>query len=120
MGRHGPIPKRSSERRRRNAPAGGEVVKLRASGGVAWPDALEGWHPTAARWYESLARSRQRGLYQPSDVATAVYVAEMMSRSLRAPRMSSVMVLAVVKAMAELMTTEASRRRVRGELEAAS
>lgn len=113
----GPVPKSSEQRRRRRsanelpgpdvAPAGAEVV---------WPEADPEWHPIASRWYESLANSGQSVLYQESDVATAVYVAEAMSRNLTDGKFSAMLFQSVNSAATELMTTEGSRRRLRLEL----
>jgi len=114
----GPIPKRSEERRRRNKPEGGEVTKVSAGVAVVeFPPAHEDWHPIAREWYESLQVSGQAVFYEPSDVATAVYVAEAMSRGLQAPRFSAQLFAAVSSAMTELLTTEGARRRARLELE---
>jgi hypothetical protein len=116
VGPRGPVPKRSSERRRRNKPEGAEVVQAPTVCVLEWPAVDEDWHPIAARWYRSLERSGQSQFYEDSDVAAAVYVAEAMSRSLKG-KLSSVMFAAVMSAMTELLTTEAARRRARIELE---
>jgi hypothetical protein len=55
--------------------------------------------------------------YEPSDWATAQYVAEAMSRGLESPRFSAQLFAAVSSAMTELLTTEGARRRARLEIE---
>jgi hypothetical protein len=112
----GPVPKRSSERRRRNkeskpqtAPA--LVAKVEA------PKAKAGWHPIAKAWYASLSESGQTQFFEPSDWQAAQYVAEVMSRNLREKKFSGSLFNAVWSAMSDLLTTEAARRRVRLEIE---
>ncbi|PSJ29566.1 hypothetical protein B7P34_06775 [Streptosporangium nondiastaticum] len=90
-----------------------------ASGVVEWPDPDASWHAIACDWYLSLGASGQSQFYEPSDVATARYVAEAMSRNLAAGRFSAQLFAAVSSAMTELLTTEGARRRVRVELERA-
>lgn len=115
----GPVPKRSSERRRRNKPEGAEVTSVPAPevDPVNCPPADESWHQIARDWYDSLAKSGQAVFYEPSDWATARYVAEAMSRGLQASRFSAQLFAAVSSAMTELLTTEGARRRARLEIE---
>lgn len=118
MGSRGPVPKHSSERRRRNKPEGPEVTAVSVEGGaVEQPPASEEWHEIARDWYRSLAESGQARFYQPSDWQTARYVAEAMSRNLSAGRFSAQLFAAVSSAMTELLTTEGARRRARLEIE---
>jgi hypothetical protein len=90
------------------------VAELEAS---RFPQLPEGVHSIARRWYESLQRSAQVELYEPSDWAAAVFVAEAMTRLLRAEKLSAVGFAAVWSAMGELLTTEGARRRARVEIE---
>lgn len=114
----GPVPKRSTERRRRNKPEGVQVTAVPAAEEVVEsPPADETWHEIAREWYESLAVSGQAVFYEPSDWATARYVAEAMSRGLQASRFSAQLFAAVSSAMTELLTTEGARRRARLEIE---
>lgn len=114
----GPIPKRSSERRRRNKPEGAEVTTVPvATPSAQCPPADEAWHQIARDWYDSLAKSGQAVFYEPSDWATARYVAEAMSRGLSSSRFSAQLFAAVSSAMTELLTTEGARRRARLEIE---
>ncbi len=119
MGRTtGPIPKRAAERRRRNKPEGGAVTPVAAPvAAVECPPASDAWHPIARDWYKSLATSGQAVFYEPSDWATAQYVAEAMSRGLESSRFSAQLFAAVSSAMTELLTTEGARRRARLEIE---
>jgi hypothetical protein len=116
MGTRGPVPKRSTARRRRNKESVPEVVKL-AAGPAAMPAANPGWHELARDWYASLAESGQATFFEPSDWQAARFVAEVMSKNLRQKKFSSVLFAAVWGAMNDLLTTEASRRRVRMEVE---
>lgn len=137
-GAGGPVPKRSSQRRRTNSP---EPESVPVDGGsVEQPAAEESWHPAASAWYESLARSGQAIFYEPSDWATAYLIAESMSRELKPQvvgmsvgfdeqgRQTSEPVIATVpmkgaslgaylKAMTALLVTEGDRRRASLELE---
>lgn len=161
MGRRGPVPKRSSERRRRNKESKPttvavpvrsigavdpdalaaqmtkpELLKLAKAEGVAVsksatkaviaeaiaakggiPPAADHWHPIAHDWYRSLEESGQSEFYEPSDWQAARYVAELMSKQLKQGKPSAHMFAAVWAAMGDLLTTEASRRRVRIEIE---
>jgi len=78
----GPVPKRSSDRRRRNAPVGGEIIEAPAAVVVDIPESDSEWHPVARRWFESLKLSGQRRWYEPSDWAIAYLIAESISRDL--------------------------------------
>lgn len=118
MGTRGPVPKRSTERRRRNKESEPEVVEL-AAPTAAVPEADERWHPIALDWYRSLLDSGQATFFEPSDWQAARFVAEIMSKNLRQKKFSSVLFAAVWAAMNDLLTTEASRRRVRMEIERA-
>ena len=117
-GTRGPVPKRSNERRRRNKESKVETVKPLTEK-VKQPPADPKWHPIAREWYESLAISGQAHFYEPSDWIFAKYVAEAMSRNLKAPKtkFSSVLFASVCSGMSDLLTTEAARRRVRMEIE---
>ena len=116
-GARGPVPKRSSERRRRNKDSQVETVKP-ITATVDAPAADPKWHPIAHDWYESLKTSGQAQYFEPSDWQYARYVADVMSRNLKQrAKFSSVLFAAVTSAMNDLLTTEAARRRVRLEIE---
>jgi len=116
MGARGPVPKRSTERRRRNKTSAVETVKVDAPA-PAVPAPNPNWHPIAGDWYASLVESGQAIYFEPSDWQAARFVAEVMSKNLKQKRFSSVLFAAVWAAMNDLLTTEASRRRVRMEIE---
>jgi hypothetical protein len=138
MGERGPVPKRSTQRRRRNkvgedgAPTEPTTGPSGAAAAPGAPPADESWHPVARRWYESLAASGQSRWYEPSDWATAYLLAESMSRDLgeqvvgttqagvilrdRIP-IKGVSLNAYLKGMSTLLVTEGDRRRARLELE---
>jgi hypothetical protein len=144
MGSRGPVPKRSTQRRRRNEPEGGPVQHAPGADEVSVPKANSKWHPIAKRWFESLAASGQSAFYESSDWATAELIAESMSRDLK-PQVVGINervefdpesgqsvtkaepVMAVIplkgaslaaylKAMSALLVTEGDRRRARVEL----
>ena len=117
MGERGPVPKRSDQRRRRNVPEGPGMVTVQASDQVSVPEADPMWHPIAKEWFESLRTSAQRVFYEPSDWATARYLAEAMSRNLADRRFSAQLFASVMSAMTELLVTEGARRRARIEIE---
>ncbi|AUG87134.1 terminase small subunit [Streptomyces phage Attoomi] len=113
----GPVPKRSDQRRRRNASDGPAVVKAGAGKAPTIPRASGDWHPIAKRWFQSLKDSGQAQFYEQSDWLTAVYVAEAMSRNLSQGKFSAQLFQSVMSAMTDLLTTEGARRRARVELE---
>ncbi|MGW4223026.1 phage terminase small subunit [Streptomyces bauhiniae] len=121
MGAHGPIPKRSEERRRRNKDDGPELIQAPAGSpedlpGLPDPDPL--WHPIATDWYLSLRESGQAAFYEPSDWAVARYAAHVMSQVLQSERgPNGQLVAALNSVMSSLLTTEGDRRRARMELE---
>ena len=103
------MPKRSTERRRRNKVPGETTVHR--EGEVKPPSLPKDTHAIARRWYQSLVESGQSEFYEPSDWAAALYVAEAMTRNLKAPRFSAQMFGAIWSAMDDLLTTESARRR---------
>jgi hypothetical protein len=121
MGAHGPIPKRSEERRRRNKDAGPELVQAPSGAPEDLPDLPEPdplWHPIATDWYLSLRESGQSAFYEPSDWAMSRYAADLMSRVLLSERgPNGQLVAALNSVMSSLLTTEGDRRRARMELE---
>lgn len=114
----GPVPKRSDQRRRRNTDVGPTLVQAKAAAKKPTvPRGDDDWHPIAKRWYADLRKSGQSDFYEASDWATAVYVAEAMSRNLTQGRFSAQLFQSVMSAMTDLLTTEGARRRARVELE---
>lgn len=87
------------------------------------PPANPDWHWIAADWYSALVDSAQSHFYQPSDWATAVILAESLSKEFKraddpeSKKGLSPMMLQVFMAEAgNLLTTEGQRRRLRLEL----
>lgn len=132
MGVHGPIPKRSEERRRVNKPETPQD-RVETTGPVAIPPANPRWHPVAKRIYESLEHSGQAKFYEPSDWAAAYLLAEALSRDLK-PQALGVSIItgrvvratvplkgasfaAYLKAFAALGVTEGDRRRIGIEID---
>ncbi len=115
-GTRGPVPKRSDQRRRRNAANPTTAVAPPAAPVPAPPLDFPA-HPVAAGWYRSLSESGQAQFYEPSDWAAAQLVAFDLTRHLNSGRVSAQMLAALWSAMGDLLTTEAARRRVRIEIE---
>ena len=120
MGARGPMPKREIERRRRNH--SGDVDTVEVRGAVKAPPASRTWHAIAVRWYRSLKESGHVVYFEPSDWAAAYYLADVISRGLGGKdggptrKVSAELFAAVWKGMGDLGTTEASRRRMRIEI----
>lgn len=136
MGERGPVPKRTTQRRRTNKPKI-PTTSVKTPAGAApivAPGPDQTWHPVARSWYESLVVSGQAEFYQPSDWSTAVLIAESMSRDL-SPQfvgftesgevihesipLKGASLSAYLRAMSVLMVTEGDRRRLSLELAAA-
>lgn len=115
MGTRGPIPKRESERRRRNKPDT-ETTKIEMTELVEAPDVDSTWHELAKDWYKSLSESGQSNFFEPSDWAAARILAHDLTRHLENRRPSSQWLAALWGAMNDLLTTEGARRRVRMEI----
>lgn len=115
----GPVPKRSDRRIRRNQ-EGGEVDHVPVAGDpVVAPPLGFVTHDVAMDWYASLAESGQARYYEPSDWQSARVAAHEMGRMLNRDQPSGQLLTAIWSAMADLLTTEAARRRTRLELERA-
>lgn len=125
---NGPIPKRSTERRRRNKAPG--ATPLTAAGKVRVPFVPKGAHPIARQWFLALKASGQAQFFEPTDWAAALIVMEQMTRLL-APRLLVPKEGPVVEysapltgpefgtlwaSMNDLLTTEAARRRAHMEI----
>lgn len=131
MGARGPVPKRSTQRRRTNKPKT-STTKAAGAKKVAIPKADAKWHAAAKRWYADLQKSGQAAFYQPSDWALAWILAESMSRDLKPQVVGTIedtgeLIWAVIplkgaslaaylKAMSSLLVTEGDRRRAQMEL----
>lgn len=80
-------------------------------------DVDEGWHPLARDWYRSLGESGQSVYYEPSDWQTARVLAELLSKALRAGRVTAALIERWQSGATELLTTEGARRRAQIELQ---
>ena len=108
----GPVPKHSSQRRRRNKTG---VESIEAGAPASQPAVREGLHPLAAHWYESLGQSAQSRFYEASDWAAALIVAEAIDAYARKPTGS--LLGSILSGFQVLLVTEGDRRRMRMELE---
>ena len=109
-----PLPKRSTERRRRNVEPGLESAPAAAP--VRPPAQSKDWHPAARRWYRDLRRSGQARYYEPSDWSVAWLLAERMTRLRYDDAPNAAGWAAVDAGMGRLLATEGDRRRLRLEL----
>jgi len=116
MGQRGPIPKRDSQRRRRNEESKADQVTFDGTP-VEAPPADENWHKVARDLYESLAESGQAQFYEPSDWQQAVWLAHETSRFLKAKKRSAMMFSYLWDGWADLLATEGARRRAKLEIE---
>lgn len=138
MGVHGPVPKRTAERRRQNKPAT-PLDSIQVIGSVRIPPANPKWHAIAKRLYLSLRTSGQAKFYEESDWSVAYLLAESLSRDLK-PKVvavtgamnpdtakiirayvpiSGASLSSYLKAFAVLGVTEGDRRRIGIEIERA-
>lgn len=121
----GPVPKRSDQRRRRNASNKVETVQLEDQ--VVIPDLdieytsrggdIIPAHPIAQDLYDSLRTSGQARFYEPADWQRARILCRMLSDQLWSGRPSAQLYAALQKDMDALLISEAERRRVRLEIE---
>lgn len=116
MGERGPLPKRSSQRRRQNKESKPEKATAPAAP-VKQPRVNGKWHPVAKDWYRSLAESGQAQFFEPSDWQAARIVAGELSYYLRSKKRAAMMFSHLWSAMNELLTTEGARRRLKLEIE---
>jgi hypothetical protein len=136
MGSRGPVPKRTDQLHgHRSKEELAAVTKIIDPAPICESPAPDpDWHPVAMAWFDSLASSGQRIFYQPSDWATAVLIAESMSRDLGEQvvgvtpsgeilrdtiPLKGASLSAYLKAMGGLMVTEGDRRRAAVELQKA-
>lgn len=111
----GPIPKRSSQRRRQNKV---HTDRVEVAEQVVVPDLdVDDPHPIARDLYESLRLSGQAQWYEPSDWQRARVFIHLLSNQLKAGKPSSMMYTALQRDMDALLISEGERRRVRMEIE---
>lgn len=112
-GKGGPVPKRSSQRRRRNKE--GAVETVVATGDVHG-EPLAGEHSElAVRFWDGLRHSGQAQFYEPSDWAVAELIVFAIDSFAAKP--SAMMLASLNSMMSNLLVTEGDRRRVKLELE---
>ncbi|WP_424216339.1 hypothetical protein ACN20G_29825 (plasmid) [Streptomyces sp. BI20] len=117
MAKRGPVPKRSDEVMGHHRTT--EAVTRTPSAAavpVSQPSAQgEDWHPMAERFYAAFGASGQSFYFEPSDWAVLKILTDHMSQLLRSPMLNAELFSAVLGQAEEMMTTEASRRRMRLE-----
>jgi len=116
----GPVPKRSDERIRRNKDDV-EVTKIDAAGEVDQPPlGFDDPHPVISDLWDSLGESAQNQYYEPSDWQYARFVLHFADGLIKSSRPSAQMFQGIHSALADLLVSEGSRRRVRMEIERAN
>jgi len=113
----GPAPKRSDQRRRRNAP---EIpIETAPSEGytVDWGEPDANWHPLCRETYIALQKSPQVVYATQADVAQARITMHVWTEQLNRPGGPSGQALsALFSSLDNLMLSEAARRRARIEV----
>lgn len=115
MGVRGPVPKRTSERLGHLTKADkASATQVTVTGPVKVPPADETWPELVREWYGSLVESGQAKFYEPSDWAAARILANEMAQMLTGAIARDFK--SIWSAMADLLSTEAARRRVKMEV----
>lgn len=117
MGARGPVPKRSEQRRRTNAPAV-PVSKIPGAAAAAPALGVE-VHPLVASWFAALERGPEARFYTPAVWQRARIVAVMLSKVLESGRPSSQMYAALQSDMKSLLVDPGELRRLGIEVQAA-
>lgn len=113
----GPVPKRESERIRRNKPEV-PVTKIEAGGAVEQPElGFDNPHQIIADMWRSAAESGQAIYYEPSDWQLFRFTLHFADQLLKAGRPSAQLLKVVTDSFGDLLLSEGSRRRVRIEVE---
>ena len=114
-----PIPKRSSERIRRNKTE--PVTTIRVLGDVEIPPlGIEDPLPETVRFWVSLHESAQTRFFEPSDWWRARFTAREIDQYERNPRRPALKLAEINKMCSDLLMGEPDRRRNRVEVERAS
>ena len=87
MGTRGPIPKRNTERRRRNKPEQ-PMNTVKIAGSVRVPAAGKDWHPRAKALWRAAKQSGQSQFYEPTDWQLLGYVCDLMTTLFRPGRLT--------------------------------
>jgi hypothetical protein len=112
----GPVPKRSDQRRRRNAPAFG--LDKPAGAAESAPALNADVHALAADWYAALSEGAEAAYYTPATWQRARIVAVMLSKVLESGRPSSQMYAALQNDMKSLLVDAGELRRLGIEVQA--
>lgn len=117
MGDRGPIPKRSTERVRRNQDEG-PISKITTIGPVDIPElGIPNVHPMVRDLYESMKTSGQAKYYEPSDWQYARMTFHFVNKLLKQSKPSAMLLSSVNQMLTSLLLTEGDRRRVRIEVD---
>ena len=108
----GPVPKRSTQRRRTNSKKPQQVTV--AAPLVAQPPLRDGLCEQATGWYVSLAASGQSRFYEPSDWAAAQLLAEAIHAFVE--DRNAALLRTILSGFGTLLVTEGDRRRLQLEL----
>ncbi|MFD8142625.1 hypothetical protein [Streptomyces sp. NPDC059708] len=120
MAKRGPVPKRSDEVMGKHRTKE-RVTKAPAATAspTAAPQPASGadtsWHPLARAFYDSFGQSGQSFYFEPSDWEVLKILCDHMSVTLRGAKLNGELFQAVLGQAEDMMTTEASRRRMRLE-----
>jgi hypothetical protein len=116
MGSRGPVPKRSSERIRRNKDEA-DIDNVEMIGQVEIPElGMDDPHPLIVDFYESLKDSGQSKFYEPSDWQFARVTLHFLNEQIKY-KTSGHMMAVISSMLTNLLVTEGDRRRVRLEVE---
>lgn len=115
----GPMPKRSSERTRRNVEndAGITLKKGEARGVTEWPEPAVEWHDAVKRMYRSFSESGMAGFFEQTDVEMCWIACEGLQAWYVGGKRSANQFEFVTGLLSKLGATEGERRRMRIELE---
>lgn len=110
------VPKRDAQRRYKRSGPATDTVSIDDEVQVP-PLGIEDVHPLVQDFYDSLAISGQSRYYEPSDWQRARIMCWSLSKMFDSGRPSGQLLAALQKDMADLLVSEAERRRVRMEIE---
>lgn len=114
---NGPVPKRDSERIRRNKPEV-ETTVIEMIGQVGPPAlGIVDPHPITQDFYDSLLESGQSKFYEPSDWQYARLCFHFVDQLLKSGKPSSMILQQVNSMLGDLLVAEGQRRRVRMEIQ---
>ena len=113
----GPVPKRSSERIRRNKPDV-PIDKITAIGPVEVPQlGLVDPHPVISQLWSGMVASAQARYFEPTDWAFARLTLYFTDCQVKAGKVNGQVLATVHSMLSDLLVTEGSRRKVRVEVE---